>query len=246
MFILGPAFVFGQASLGEFKKEVISRPVPKSIAFYRGISIENGLANWSVKVHKKCKTEWSILGSHGDTTLYRARYTWPNDEIEDIEGLKLRNYSFVTEVLFEGKRKGKFVTPIFYTSADEISEFLEPLIFHRVNNIPIIEVRTCLNGTGGCGQEFFSWKPGDLRKISDQVRQNIDEWLPAEYETWKDPLLNIDDLSGVSGAWRDGDGNCCPSKFVNFQLSITSTEIQIHHLTLDEEPRNPMKTKPKR
>ena len=242
MILLCPVFVSGQASHPDFKREVISNPIPKSIAFHKGISIDNGLANWNGKPHLKCTVEWSILGSHGGTTLYRARYSWPN---EDIEELKYRNYHFVTEILFEGTRKGKSVTPIFSTTTDETVEFLEPLRFHQVNNISIIEIPTCLNGTGGCGQEFLSWKPGDLRKMSARIRQDIDKWLPAGYETWKGPSLNIDKLAGFSGAWRNGDGNCCPSKFVNFQLSITPDEIKIHHLTLDAEPHNSQGTEAK-
>ena len=201
-------------------------PVSRAIAFNRCID-KSAPPSWKHLPHKSCTVEWSKLGSRGKAVLYRARYRWPSDEGIVYPSPDPPHYFAVTEVLFEGVEKGAVVTPLFALQEDETYNYLRPLTFHKVGGRRLIEVLICLNGTGGCGQDFLSWRSGKLRALKNETRAQIDGWLAPGYSTSKAPQIDIDLLSGRAGGWLETDPNCCPSRNVEFSLALLPDEIKV-------------------
>ena len=205
-------------------------PVSRSVAFNRCID-KSAPPSWKHPPHKFCTVQWSKLGSRGHAVLYRARYQWPSDEGIDYSPPPPDppHYLAVTEVLFEGTDKGTVVTPLFALQEDETYSFLRPLTFHKVGGRSLVEILICLNGTGGCGQDFLSWRSDNLHALKNETRAQIDKWLAPGYSTLKAPQIDIDSLSGQSGGWLKTDPNCCPSRTVEFSIALLPNEIRVKH-----------------
>jgi len=185
------------------------------------ISESKPVPRWTGKAHPRCSVEWSELGKKGRLVLYRARYKWPSEELPN------KDYSVVTEVLFEGIRRGKQVMPLFAIQNDETYEFLSPLSLHRVGDRMVVKIEICLNGTGGCDQDFLLWQPGKTVEISNSIHVQVEQQLPAGYSILKSPQIDIDTLTGVSGAWLESDPNASPSASVTFSLSLSGHNLLI-------------------
>jgi hypothetical protein len=188
--------------------------------------------NWTGKAHPNCSVDWSKLGSMRGRTLYRARYQWPSDEL--LPDFPDTQYRVVVEVLFEGTGNAKEVTPLLAVQRDETYSFLRPLTIHYVGDLRIVEIRECLNGTGGCGQEFLVWRSGKVLEIPNSIRKQVEQRLPTGYHTAKSPEIDIDTLTGRGGVWLDSDPNCCPSASVTFTFSVSDRELMIRDFKFEK------------
>jgi hypothetical protein len=87
----------------------------------------------------------------------------------------------------------------------------------------LLSVTSCVNGTGGCSQEF-------LRRHPDG------RWYPV-WQVWLDHLPGADDairhgfriepgtLRGSAGWYRGGDPNCCPSQELLLRLGLQGDSL---------------------
>ena len=88
----------------------------------------------------------------------------------------------------------------------------------------LLSVMSCVNGTGGCGQEF-------LRRYADG------RWAPV-WQVWLDQLpegfagrirhgLRIDPrtLAGTAGFYGSRDPNCCPAEELRFLLALRGDSL---------------------
>jgi hypothetical protein len=98
----------------------------------------------------------------------------------------------------------------------------------------LLSVMSCVNGTGGCGQEFLQRSPDG-------------RWLPV-WQDWLDQLpqgflgqirhgVRIDPrtLQGEAGFYGDLDPNCCPSQRLVFQLELRGDSLVLGHHALVPE-----------
>lgn len=204
-------------------------PVSKSVAFKRCIDLTEP-PSWKHTPHHSCTVEWSVLGSSGKAVLYRARYQWPSDEGAAAPYGVRSQYFVVTEVLFRGADKGTVVTPLFALQEDETYNFLHPLALHKAGGRKLIEIVICLNGTGGCGQDFLSLRSGKLHALKNKIREQIDRWLPVGFSTENAPQIDIDSLTGTAGGWRSTDPHASPFRIVAFSLTLLPEEIKVKDL----------------
>jgi hypothetical protein len=146
-----------------------------------------------------CLALWETVATVGPRTLYRARYAAASPESDDDA------HRLVTEVLYEGVANTDRVTTLWMLQQDENFYFLKRVTVHKVDSRHVIEVFGCANGTGGCGQDFVRWTPGEpAREIAKGVRATFDHVLPAGYRTLKSPQLDLDTLMIEGYGWRDG------------------------------------------
>ena len=127
------------------------------------------------------------------------------------------------------------MTPVFAYQQDETDNELKPLTAHQMGRAHVIDALTRRNGPGGCQQEYFSWKFGPIRKPKNDVREQIDSWLPPGYSTNKPPQINIEPLSGRAGGWRATDANCRTSRLVSLRLTLFSEEVRAKDLAFITE-----------
>jgi hypothetical protein len=89
----------------------------------------------------------------------------------------------------------------------------------RVDDGTLLSVMSCVNGTGGCSQEFLH-------------RHNDGRWFPVR-QAWLDQLppgfkgrikhgvrIDPNTLRGDAGFYGDDDPNCCPSQELIVRLAL--------------------------
>ena len=97
----------------------------------------------------------------------------------------------------------------------------------------LLATEFCLNGTGGCGQEYSKWDGHRWRAVADPsgpLRSYLaglgvlsgrgDPRLGA-------PRIDPHTLLGTSSLYSPGDPNCCPSHRVEFALALGDTTFRV-------------------
>ena len=93
----------------------------------------------------------------------------------------------------------------------------------------------CVNGTGGCTQEF--------------LRRNRNRTWTAIRQAWLDQLpsgswgrirhgsrIDPQSLRGEAGFYGDGDPNCCPSQTLFVELALRGDSLVLIHHSLAASP----------
>jgi hypothetical protein len=100
----------------------------------------------------------------------------------------------------------------------------------------LLSVMQCVNGTGGCGQEFL-------------LRHPDGRWFPV-WQAWLDQLppgfqgrirhgVRIDPktLRGEAGFYGDRDPNCCPSENLIVYLTVRSDSLVLLRHSVQPAPK---------
>lgn len=87
----------------------------------------------------------------------------------------------------------------------------------------LVAVLTCVNGTGGCFQEFVVRRQGRWREVTEAFWDQ----LPAEMKGsfWKSIHIDPVTLRGEGGYYRERDANCCPSRRIHVQLALRGDSL---------------------
>jgi hypothetical protein len=99
----------------------------------------------------------------------------------------------------------------------------------------LLSVMYCVNGTGGCGQEF--------------LRRNRDRTWTGIRQAWFDQLprgswgrirhgsrIDPHSFRGEAGFYGDGDPNCCPSQVLSVELALRGDSLVLLHHSVAASP----------
>lgn len=130
-------------------------------------------------------------------------------------------------VLLDSTRPGE-VRPVWHERFESddhgVWRSITPEIAAAGSSGTLFSVMRCVNGTGGCGQDFLIRQP-EGRWVA--VRQDWMKQLPAGYAgrirhgTRIDPLT----LVGESGFYGDADPNCCPGQILTVNLALRGNSL---------------------
>jgi hypothetical protein len=99
----------------------------------------------------------------------------------------------------------------------------------------LFSIMYCVNGTGGCGQEF-------LRRNRDRtwtgIRQAWFDQLPRGFLDRIRHGSRIDphSLRGEAGFYGDSDPNCCPSGTLSVELALHGDSLVLSHHSVEASP----------
>jgi len=131
-------------------------------------------------------------------------------------------------VLFELDRPG-LLRPVWHVRFDTGPYAVLRSVTPEVASTPqgglLLSVMSCVNGTGGCSQEFLERRDG---RWSD-VRQDWLAQLPAGFAGRIRHGFRIDPrtLEGEAGFYADEDPNCCPSQLLLVSLRLAGDVLQL-------------------
>ena len=166
-----------------------------------------------------------------------SRYRWSSVFTAEDTTRGIDAQDRVTEeevVLFQPSAPGQ-VRAVWHARFDTgpyaIWASVTPEVAQIRNGRALLSVMSCVNGTGGCGQEF--------------IQRHLDgRWFPV-WQDWLDHLpqgflgrirhgIRIDPrtLKGEAGFYGDGDPNCCPSQRLVFQLKMQDQLVGFSPLCL--------------
>jgi hypothetical protein len=123
----------------------------------------------------------------------------------------------------------------FVTDEDAVWRSVTPAVSRRRAGQILVGVAYCLNGTGGCAQEF-------LTRGSDRtwtaVRQPWRRQLPPGFDGRIRHGVSIDPdtLRGEAGFYGDGDPNCCPSQTLVVRLALRRSSLVLLRQTVVPSP----------
>jgi hypothetical protein len=189
-------------------------------------------------VSSKCEvTEFTNAGGDRPAKWMVARYAWVAIfTAEDAaRGRDARDTVQEEEaVLFEVVQPGR-VRPVWHarieTGGFGVWRSVTPQIGATAEGDALLSVMKCLNGTGGCSQEFLH-RHADGRWFS--VRQTWLDQLPEGYAGRIRHGVRIEPrtLHAEAGFYGDADPNCCPS-----QTLVADLVVRDDALVLRAPPR---------
>ena len=165
-----------------------------------------------------------------DPRWMTARYRWTSvfTAEDQTRGPAARDIVIEEEaVVFEILRPGQ-VRPVwhFRFEADEYGVWRSatPEIVAAKSGANLLGVMLCVNGTGGCAQEFLQRAPNGEWK---GLRQKWLAQLPAGYFGRIRHGFHIDPgtLRGDAGLYGDSDPNCCPSDQLVFDVEVMGDSL---------------------
>jgi hypothetical protein len=189
----------------------------------------------------KCKVvDYASIPAVGGSTWALAQYQWTSVfTAEDAtRGPLARDTAIEKEVvLFEGIENG-WLRPIWHARFEDgpyaIWRSVTPSLAPSSNGGVLLSVQSCVNGTGGCAQEFLHRRRGGA-------------WRPI-WQTWYDELpqgaagrilhgTQIDPrtLRGVAGYYGPRDPNCCPSQRLEVQLQLQGDHLALKNWQVKPE-----------
>ena len=109
---------------------------------------------------------------------------------------------------------------------DRSTEFLDAAIRSTAHGT-FLEIVLCLNGTGGCAMEYLHHRAGRWRPITQPFITQLQNRLPPSYSLHKGQRVDLASLSGTWPVTQPGDGNCCPSYEISFQLRLRGDSLEL-------------------
>jgi hypothetical protein len=98
----------------------------------------------------------------------------------------------------------------------------------------LLRVEECVNGTGGCGQDFLHFRRGAWAVVEEIW------WgqLPADIRSRILHGVQIDarTLHAEGGLYRPDDPNCCPSDLLTAQLRLVGDSLVLQSHQVQQQP----------
>jgi hypothetical protein len=192
-------------------------------------------------VSERCQvTEYRPLGDGSLARWTTARYEWTSlfTAEDTTRGESARDTVIEEEVVLFDARKHGQVRAVwharFETGASAVWRSVTPELASTSQGATLLSVMSCLNGTGGCGQEFLERYPDGQWAAVWQV------WLDQLPHGFADRIrhgVRIDPstLRGEAGFYSEGDANCCPSQRLVVQLALHGDALVLGKQAVVEE-----------
>lgn len=175
---------------------------------------------------------YQALGPEPAAPWISARYRWTSVFTAEDSARPPAARDTVTEeeaVVFFVPRTGQARAvwhERYETGAYAVWRSVTPEVAPTAAGTTLLSVMSCVNGTGGCGQEF-------LRRYGDG------HWAPV-WQVWRDQLpdgfaarmwhgARIDPrtLDGTAGFYGPRDPNCCPAEELRLQLALRDDSLAL-------------------
>lgn len=114
---------------------------------------------------------------------------------------------------------------VWHLVRDRDFEFLDTLRWVATTRDIFLVVTLCLNGTGGCGDEYLRFADGGWRPLEQPFARALQARLPRDHWLHKGRRLDLETLTGIWPVAAPGDGNCCPSLELPFSLELVGDTL---------------------
>jgi len=127
---------------------------------------------------------------------------------------------------------------VWHLVRDRDFEFLDTLQWVGTSRGVFLDLRICLNGTGGCGNEYLRFDGERWRAVTQPFARDLQARLPPDHRLHKGRWLDVATLTGIWPVAAPGDANCCPSLELPFSLRLVADALVL----LDAGPLRPHQT----
>jgi hypothetical protein len=112
-------------------------------------------------------------------------------------------------------------------TSDRRELFLDTIVAVPTPPGMLMEVTACLNGTGGCAQDYFRLAAGRWRKVTEAYVTDLHARLPADHSLHKGRQFDLATLRGVWPVAAPGDPDCCPSFEIAFRVWLDGDTLRL-------------------
>jgi len=116
---------------------------------------------------------------------------------------------------------------VLHWTSDRRALFLDTVVALPTAQGLLMELTVCLNGTGGCAQDYLRLAAGRWRTVIQAYVTALHARLPAEHSLHKGRQLDLATLRGVWPVAAPGDPNCCPSFEIAFQVRLDGDTMRL-------------------
>jgi len=159
----------------------------------------------------------TLLGAAGGREWHVARYRrsaiLPDSEFTDTLDLD-------ELALFAHAPDADEARLIWHIVRDRDIAFLDTLQWVPTSHGPFLDLLTCLNGTGGCGDAYLRFDGDRWHAIAQPFARDLQARLPPDHWLHKGRRLDLETLTGVWPVSAPGDANCCPSLEIRFSVRL--------------------------
>lgn len=162
------------------------------------------------------------LGTAGQDDWYVARY---RRSVIHADSFATDTMDLDELVLFARAPHASDARLAWHLVRDRDYEFLDTLRWVPTRHGVFLDLLTCLNGTGGCGDEYLRFDGARWRVITQPFAKDLQSRLPADHWLHKGRQLDLETLTGVWPVAAPGDANCCPSLELSFSLRLVNDAL---------------------
>jgi hypothetical protein len=172
------------------------------IVSYDTLSAANG-RRWSYAVQRH-------------TSVYNFADSGPAaklDTIVEIETVLLR------------ERDPRSLVAVLHAREEEwLIRSITPVIAIRSATEGLLSMEFCLNGTGGCRQDYWRYDAKGWYRLDtpvEAIRERVLRAFPGDSShRLREPHIDVRTLRGTAPISADGDANCCSSYEAEFRLAL--------------------------
>lgn len=170
-----------------------------------------------------------LIGSREASRMYGVQYrrsalvewTEPADSVEWDE-----------LVLFRSVSGAGALNPVWHIRTERAIEFVSGVKAQPRQDVLLIELLLCLNGTGGCSRNYLVDTAAGLEYVRMRFADELRAQLSEGERLHKGMTLDLETLRGTWPVAELGDANCCPSKVFHYEVRLAGTELILEHAAL--------------
>jgi hypothetical protein len=174
-----------------------------------------------------------------------AKYLWR--QMGAADSIKRKSFPEATRdtfdvlhvVLFSAPHAGNLWRPEWYTWIEpHMIRGLTPTLAPGPDGSALLGLLYCWNGTGGCWQAFLHRQGGQWFAVESSFLSSLAKAYPG-FGFSKGIYVDARTLRGEAGAYREGEGNCCPRNEVRFNVLLRGHSLVLgrHRLVAVPNPQ---------
>jgi hypothetical protein len=184
---------------------------------------------------------YELLGTAGGSSWAYAVYRHTN--IYDFAGAdsaaRRDTIQEIESVLFavQSGRPRRLTAALHAREDAEMLREITPSVASH-GDVALVSLRFCVNGTGGCWQQFLARTKGLWQVVADPsslIRAEIVRSLHGDTtQSVHMPNIDVRSLRGTVAVYGPADANCCPSQQGVFQLALDGGAFRIVRLRVEK------------
>lgn len=131
-------------------------------------------------------------------------------------------------VLFGVDRDREMAIPVWHLIRDRSIEFIAGFRWSRKRSGLLLAVDICVNGTGGCHEEWLTEYAGDHWAVVEQsYLSELARRAPEGFALHWGRRMDLETMTGEQPIARASDANCCPSGLMRFSVWLDGRRLKL-------------------
>jgi hypothetical protein len=166
------------------------------------------------------------------TATYRHLYVYSHDSPVDASPTSPASRDSVTidDAVLYGLDRDGTLQPVWHDTYDRADTWELKLTAARHPTGVLFSLQYCVNGTGGCHQDFMLRHGSTWTDVIEAFVQQ----LPTSMHDalWKGVSIDVRTLHAEAPVYRQTDSNCCPSQYVSMALEMHGDSLVLRSYRL--------------